>query len=1082
MTELAEPIALSAPQEGLLARLVSVRIQVNRELLAYVGLMLVAVGFRFWDLGARALHHDESLHSWTAWKLFEGQGYQHEPWMHGPFQFFGTAFSFFLFGDSDYTARIVPAFFGSALVAVPFLLRHRLGTLGALLATAGIAFSPTLLYFSRFPHNEIFIAFFTLGLVTCLWRYVDDPKPRYLFAAALLLSLSFTTKVSTFINAAVLIAFLDGWMAIHFWRQLRGRNKLDTAGAASLLVLLIPFAWVLVALWPFTSRWRQRLGLTDWHPAADFLLVLGTLTVPQFAAAVQVPLEALFGINEADLARAAAGVTRENVLGFFTIIGLVAAVAVVGVRWNATVWPIAAAVFYVPYAILYTSFFTNLDGFYSGHWGALDYWLSQQNVARGEQPWFYYLMLLPVYEFLPLVFAAPALFYYALKGDVFRRFVVFWAVATILGYSWAGEKMPWLSVNTALPMIVLGALFLSDLLSSALPLKAARWSEPFAAPLAAAALGVLIAVGIFGPGGAAWPALRVLLILGALGGLAALPLRVNRAESAPAPPARRRRPQPPPGPSPSPPRRNGVLAASAVAGALLAVTLFVGVRLSFQLGDVPREMLVFTQTSPYVPDVVQTIDKAGRTSGLGNELPVVVDGGIEPWIWYLRNHKRVSYTSLQQGFQPEEGAVVIALASNEAVMQPHLDKYQEPVRFPLRWWFPEFDTYKAVPSADNFRGIRLSSPFRLAGWFAGQLFKSGSWENWWRYFRYRVPPNPPGFTGTVEDRLGRLEMLAYFPKQYQVETPDVTAPPGTPPQQTPTTAPTAPPTALPPGQALTADLVLAGPSPFKEPGSVAIDGQGNVYVTEVANNRVQKFGPDGTFLAQFGGKGSTNGRFNEPWGVAADAQGNVYVADTFNHRIQKFYPNLKFVLAWGRPASSLDTPEEDAFWGPRGVAIDGAGNAWVADGGTNRVLKFTAEGKFLAAFGGKGSASGKFVEPTAIEITPAGDILVADSGNRRVQRFDAAFNFLAAYSIPGWLYVDSVVKPYIALLPDGGLVASDPTQNKLFRLDAQGTPIATLDVQDAPLAVPRGVAFDSRGFLYVAEAGSNQVRRLVFSP
>ncbi|HEU4758878.1 MAG TPA: flippase activity-associated protein Agl23, partial [Dehalococcoidia bacterium] len=449
MTELAEPIPLGVPQDGLLARLVSVRVQVNRELVAYASLILVAAGFRFWDLGARALHHDESLHSWTAWKLFEGQGYQHEPWMHGPFQFFSTAFGFFLFGDSDYTARIVPAIFGSALVVLPFLLRHRLGNLGALLAAAGIAFSPTLLYFSRFPHNEIYIAFFTLGLIACFWRYVADQKPLYLYAAALLLGLSFATKVSTFINAMALIAFIDGWMAVHFWRQLRTRNRLDSAGSALLLAALIPFAWALVALWPFTSRWRQRVGLTDWHPAADFLLLIGTLTAPQFAAAIQKPLAAI-GISEADLAHPMGDVTRENVLGFFTIATLVAAAAVVGLRWNAAVWPLAAAAFYVPYAALYTSFFTDLDGFYSGHWGALDYWLGQQNVARGEQPWFYYLMLLPVYEFLPLVFAAPALFLYALKGDVFRRFLVFWAVATFFGYSWAGEKMPWLSVNTAL--------------------------------------------------------------------------------------------------------------------------------------------------------------------------------------------------------------------------------------------------------------------------------------------------------------------------------------------------------------------------------------------------------------------------------------------------------------------------------------------------------------------------------------------------------------------------------------------------------------------------------------------------------
>src|SRR3990172_10573368 len=142
MTELAEPIGLGQREQAVLDRLVSARVRVNWETAAYAALIVVAAGMRFWDLGSRAFHHDESLHAWTAWKLFEGQGYGHEPWMHGPFQFFGMAFSFFLFGVGDYTTRIVPAVFGSALVAAPFFLRSRLGTVGALLAATAIAFSP----------------------------------------------------------------------------------------------------------------------------------------------------------------------------------------------------------------------------------------------------------------------------------------------------------------------------------------------------------------------------------------------------------------------------------------------------------------------------------------------------------------------------------------------------------------------------------------------------------------------------------------------------------------------------------------------------------------------------------------------------------------------------------------------------------------------------------------------------------------------------------------------------------------------------------------------------------------------------
>ncbi len=1076
MSELAEPIGFEQREEGLLGRLVSVRLRVNWQVAAYATLIIVAAGMRFWDLGSRALHHDESLHAWTAWKLFEGQGYQHVPWMHGPLEFFGTAFTFFLFGVGDYTARIFPAIFGSALVALPFFLRHRLGTAGALILAVAIAFSPTLLYFSRFARNDIYIAFFTLGLVISLWRYIDEQKPRYLYLGALLLGLAFATKESIFINATVLIIFLNFWMAVHFWRQIREHNKPDILNRINILILLLPFAWAVAALWPFTKRWRNRIGLNEWHPAADFLIVLGTLTLPQFAATIQVPLAALFGINEANLAQSAVfGFTRENLLGFFTIIGLVGATAFIGLRWNARVWLLVAAAFYIPYALLYTSFFTNLDGFYSGQWGALNYWLDQQDVARGEQPWFYYLMLLPIYEFLPLVFAAPALFYYAVKGDVFRRFLVFWVVATLFGFSYAGEKMPWVSVNTSLPVIVLGAFALGQLVTSEAPRKAARWLDPYARPLAAGALGVAaVALGVFGPAESPWIALRVLLLLAAVLGILwlLLPTSLERlgAWALGRRPRRRRR-------QAGGYARYAVVGSSALAGGLLAITLFVGVRATYEFGDVPRELLVYTQTSPFVPDVVESIEDAARTSGLNEELPIVVEGGLEPWAWYLRDYNQVSYTTVGSDGPPPD-AVLLLLAGNDQAMQPHLSRYQEPFRFPLRWWFPEFSTYKTLPTADVIRGIRtrdgelkLDIIPRFGAHFISSLFRASTWDNWWQYFRYRRPPLE---AATPEDTLGRLEMVAYFPKQYDVELPGSAPTPQAPEQPS-----------LPTLQQLPVDLVLgqpgSGPGSFNEPAGLTIDSQGNLYVTDILNHRVQKFDAEGKFLAQVGGNGSGEGQFNEPWGIAVDLEGNLWVADTFNHRIQKFDSDFNFLLAFGIPVTSQEDPEPEGFWGPRDVAIDTEGNVWVVDTGTGRAVKYSTEGIFLQAFGGMGEGSGQFQEPTAIEIAPGGDIFVADSGNRRVQRFDADFNFLAEYAVPGWLFVDPVAKPYIALLPDGGLIVSDPTQNKLFRLDEGGTPVATFDAEGAPLALPRGVAFDSRGYLWVAETEPDQVRRLALS-
>ena len=407
-------------------------------------------------------------------------------------------------------------------------------------------------------------------------------------------------------------------------------------------------------------------------------------------------------------------------------------------------------------------------------------------------------------------------------------------------------------------------------------------------------------------------------------------------------------------------------------------------------------------------------------------------------------------------------------------MQPYLDQYQEPVRFPLRWWFPEFDTYKMVPTAGVIRGIHPSVVPRFLDWFIASLFRPSTWDNWWQYFRYR---NPPATTTTAEDRLGRLDMVAYFPKQYVVELP------GGAPQPSVTTP--IPQPSLPPLQQLSVELVLGQPGDepgsFNKPGGLTLDAAGNLYVADIFNHRIQKFDSGGNFLAQVGSHGEGEGQFNEPWDVTVDGEGNLYVADTFNHRIQKFDADLNFVLAFGKPASNLENPEPDAFWGPRGVAVDADGNIWVADGGTGRVVKYGPDGHIIQPMGSLGSGQGQFKEPTDIVIAPGGDVFVADSGNRRVQRFDADFKFVAEYAVPGWLYVDSVAKPYLALLPDGGLIVGDPTQNKLFRLDAQGTAVATLDAAGGALDIPRGVAFDGSGSLYVGEAGPDRVRRLAFS-
>ena len=147
------------------------------ELAFYVALVLVALVMRVWELGDRAMHHDESLHALYSWYITVGRGYEHNPLLHGPLQYHLNALVFFLFGDNDATARITYALVGTGLVALPWLLRDWLGRTGAMCAGVLLAFSPTLLYFSRFARNDILMAALTLGLIIVVWRYMRDRQP-----------------------------------------------------------------------------------------------------------------------------------------------------------------------------------------------------------------------------------------------------------------------------------------------------------------------------------------------------------------------------------------------------------------------------------------------------------------------------------------------------------------------------------------------------------------------------------------------------------------------------------------------------------------------------------------------------------------------------------------------------------------------------------------------------------------------------------------------------------------------------------------------------------------------------------------
>ena len=626
-----------------------VLIPVLWERSAYAALFFGALIMRLWDLGARAIHHDESLHGFFAWQIFNGNGYEHNPLMHGMFLFHSVAASFFLFGDSDFTLRLPMAIFGSGLVLMPLLLRSRLGQVGALAAAVMLTFSPAMLYFSRFARNDIFMAVFVLGLFAMIWRYMDERKNRYLYLAAAFLALGFTSKETMYLSALILVVGL----------LFLARSQVGN--------------W----LW-------GRASFKDFDPAGRMLILLTALTVPLAAALVAILQEPL-GITLAAKAGNVAGIPVGSpdgggwVIAIAVTVILVVVAMVVGLAWNRRVWLICWVIFAAIFLTMFTNFFTHPGGVGSGIWQSLGYWLAQHEVARAEQPMFYYFMILFVYEFLPWLIALAAAGYYVYRGDRFTRFLVFWAAATLIAYTLAGEKMPWLLVNISLPLIILAGRAINDLASNVPWRTVTRTKLPYLL-LGVPLLVILIwRLAFFEFDNGTLSFFTLWALFGSVGVVIVSLTWLARQVT-----------------------WKTALSASALVmcGILFVLTVRTGWVATYVHSDVPREMLIYTQTSPDIHNLVREIETAGDLTGDRNEIRLSIDsadGFTWPWAWYLRGYANVTYPDQSESVSaPGDGtAIAVINAKNNTKVEPELgDDYTEGRRIVHRWWFPENETYK----------------------------------------------------------------------------------------------------------------------------------------------------------------------------------------------------------------------------------------------------------------------------------------------------------------------------------------------------------------------------------------------------
>jgi uncharacterized protein (TIGR03663 family) len=447
--------------------------------------------------------------------------------MHGPFQIIVTAGLFLLFGVSNFTTRLLPAVLGSAIVALPYFLRQELGRIGALFAAAVLTISPSFLYFSRFYRNDIDVAFFTLGIIVCFWRFVSERRPRDAVLVFAFGALSFTAKENTYITAFIFGTWLIGAI-IHDILVNEERR----------------------ALLPALSTVSPRLFL------------------------------------------------------------------------------VCATVFLIIFAFFFTTVFTYWQGFIDGFTKSLTYWLGQQPVARGGEPWWYYFSLLLPYEPLTCVLAVAGAILALRHRSVFDSFLLWYAVMSLAIYSWAGEKMPWLILHPLLPLVLLAATAFEAFWQ-------ARWD------LAK---------------GAAWIGIAI--------------------------------------------------------GALYMVHS--AVLLSYDHPADPREMLVYTQTSPDVLAAMRQIHEVGLRMDQGRSLPILIDPqDWWPFIWYLRNYTNV--TSGVPASPTSNIPVIIVSDTNIAQVAPLLRANYLEEHFKLRWWW-------------------------VVDW------KQQSLHNWWNWLLYRKNWNPRGST------------------------------------------------------------------------------------------------------------------------------------------------------------------------------------------------------------------------------------------------------------------------------------------------------------------------------------------------
>lgn len=1132
--------------------------QIKLEHLIIALILILAVVSRFYILGERVMSHDEVNHVVPSYDLYQGRGYSHDPVTHGPLQFHLLAASYFLFGDTDFSSRIPSALFSITTIAfVLFAWRRFLGRTGALLAGLFFLISPFLLFYGRYTRNESFIGLFTVVLLYAVLHYLERGKPRTLYLYTIILSLYFCTKETSFIFAAEILIFL----AIFFireisqfeWKQssqrdlfillviialllvgitlgaaiLRARPGLDVAAAAGEgidkfltpallttieLVSIALAILVLIAAAFFLLKgfgWQQIRSIRSF----DLLLLTFTLILPQLIA---LPISWL-GWNPLDYSQE--GLIRTSIVMLISVILSLG----IGLIWKPMIWLKNAAIFYALFIVFYTTVFTNGQGFFTGLVGSLGYWLSQQSVNRGTQPWYYYSFIqINMYEYLSALGTLMA-FLLAIRHRLFslipnmspidqvaleadqrgaevklndsskesdqtqselpatgqidtleRRYpvpgenpekvpvvalLIYWSIMSLLAYTVAGEKMPWLTVHIAIPMLLVSGFSIGYLLDS---LIRQQWSIKkgltlLLFPVFLISFARILSI-LFGPdrpfAGMELAQLKqtsifLFSLIAAAASAWGIFFLLKEWKSFQI-------------------LKSLVLATYCILAVLTARSSFQANFINYDNG---KEFLVYAHSARGPKDVYDQVrDISYRTTG-GKDIKVAYLGdALYPYWWYFRDFQNKNWVKDKLTRDLSTYPLVI---SDDTL----LDK----ARAILDDDYYEFKYKRLVWPMQDYMNLSLKNTWDL---IKDPQMRKALFEIWLNkdYSRYASLKGLGSLTVETWEPSGNIYLFIKKDLVASIWTY------GTTPQ----IKETEPDPYADKWVNLTPDRFFGTTGSdigqFDAAHDIAIGKNGDIYITDSKNNRIQRFSADGQFISTWGVYGSVDsgsapgGSFNEPWGIATGPDGSVYVADTWNYRIQKFSADGRFVTMWGRPGTA-DAP--DAFWGPRGIVVNSRGQVFITDTGNNRVVIFDKDGNYLSQFGINGMNSGEFDEPVGLAVDDQDNLYVVDTWNRRIQVFesestDLIYRWSREWNVNAWTGQSINNKPFIDVNRNSHVFVTDPDDYRVLEFDNQGNFIRGWGNYSSGIdgfGLPIGIAVEAENKIWISDAENGYILR-----